>query len=337
MGLFASPKSDSSFRHKLKTYVKLAGYLEEKLSNNPDEWGRYQSIFNQEVNAVFRDLMLYEKEGILAGDEQRVYRLKLFFTQKLRNLFLRGRYVRSSIDKPYGYAGDFEIIDAIYVNRPTTNGFDRLFDNYFQSSSISLAVRNRKRDFQDIIQSVVKKASGESVKILDLASGPCRDIAELLAGEYREANSLNFVCYDSDEYSIKYGREVLMFDRRVTHINFNAVRLALMKSIEDKISDRYDLIFSTGLFDYLDDKITVRLLANLKKLLKPGGVLAISDVRDKFSNPSIYFMEWVGDWNLIYRGDDEFRNFFLEAGFEKNKLSFSFEQQGIFQYVVAQN
>lgn len=90
-------------------------------------------------------------------------------------------------------------------------------------------------------------------------------------------------------------------------------------------------------FDYLDYGVSVRLISNLKKILADGGILAISDVRDKFSNPSIYFMEWVGDWSLIYRGDDEFRNIFLDAGFLKKDLSCSYEQQGVMQYALATN
>jgi len=81
--------------------------------------------------------------------------------------------------------------------------------------------------------------------------------------------------------------------------------------------------------------VAVRLVSNLKKLLKKGGTLAISDVRDKFSNPSIYFMEWVADWELIYRDDDNFRRIFLDAGFDKSQLTFAYEQQGVMQYIIA--
>ena len=97
----------------------------------------------------------------------------------------------------------------------------------------------------------------------------------------------------------------------------------------------YDFIFSTGLFDYLDYRVSVRLIKNLRALLNPGGVLAISDVRDKFSNPSIYFMEWVAEWNLVYRDDDNFRQIFCEAGFTTSELTCRHEQQGIMQYVLA--
>jgi len=63
--------------------------------------------------------------------------------------------------------------------------------------------------------------------------------------------------------------------------------------------------------------------------------MAISDVRDKFSNPSVHFMEWVGDWSLIYRDDDRFRRLFIQAGFTKADLEIDYEQQGILQYILA--
>ena len=123
-------------------------------------------------------------------------------------------------------------------------------------------------------------------------------------------------------------------------INFNkenAVRIALKKDIACLIDKKYDFIYSTGLFDYFEEKIAIRLIQNLRKLLKPEGVLAISDVRDKYSNPSIHFMEWVGDWNLVYRDDDSFRRIFVESGFKENELDFKYEQQGILQYIIARN
>ena len=48
-------------------------------------------------------------------------------------------------------------------------------------------------------------------------------------------------------------------------------------------------------------------------------------------------MEWVGDWNLIYRDDDSFRKIFIESGFKENELDFQYEQQGILQYIIARN
>ena len=84
-------------------------------------------------------------------------------------------------------------------------------------------------------------------------------------------------------------------------------------------------------------RISVRLIRNLKKLLVSGGRLIISDVQSKYSNPSLPFMELVGEWDLIYRDGEEFREIFREAGFRCDQLGFQYEQQGIMQYITAVN
>ena len=61
----------------------------------------------------------------------------------------------------------------------------------------------------------------------------------------------------------------------------------------------------------------------------------ISDVRDKYSNPSLHFMEWVGEWPLVYRNDEDFRKLFIDAGFDEADIEPRYEQQGILQYIKA--
>lgn len=337
MNILDAVKPESNLRSKINFYRRRIAEVQKYLTGNPDEWGRFQSEFNQEINGIFRDLMLYEKENVKAGDEEKVYKLKMFFVKWFREEFVKGWYIKHSLTKPYGYAGDFEIIDAIYKNSPQSTGFERLYDNYFQMSAISIAVRNRKEDFKKIIGDFVQRSAKKSLKIMDLASGPCRDVYELLVGKQLEHKTVTFDCYDSDFHSIEYAKKLLTNHTSVNFFNQNAVRIALMKDVAIKIPHKYDIIFSTGLFDYLDYGVSVRLISNLRKLLAGGGLLIISDVRDKFSNPSIYFMEWVADWSLIYREDDEFRNIFLDAGFSKKELSYNYEQQGVMQYVLAGN
>ena len=48
-------------------------------------------------------------------------------------------------------------------------------------------------------------------------------------------------------------------------------------------------------------------------------------------------MEWVGDWNLVYRNEEEFKKLFIDSGFKEENLKIQYEQQGIMQYMVATN
>lgn len=328
---------EASLRGKIRRYRAVAEDIRSRLEKHPDEWGRFQSNFNMEINGVFREIMNFEKASLSKGDESSVYKLKRLFINHLRKDFLHGEYIVWSLKKPYGYAGDFRIINDIYQNTPQTQGFDRLFDNYFLMSPASVATRNRKEDFKSVIRRHVVSSDCKPVRILDLASGPCRDLYEFFLEHAKESEDTDFHCYENDERAIAYAESLLREHPNVSFCKENVIRLALKKNIEDVIVERFDLIFSTGLFDYLDSRVATRLLSNLRKVMKPGAVIVISNYRDKYSNPALHFMEWVGDWNLVYRSEEEFEDTFVKAGFHKSDLKFQYEQQGIMQYCFATN
>lgn len=329
--------NETSLRGRVKHYKNQMLEIEKYLLKNPGEWGKFQSEFNAEVNAVFREIMLFEKENMANGHEDKVYNLKKIFINKIKNIFIRGSYMDWTLKKPYGYAGDFKIIEDIYENSPSTLGVDRLFDNYYMMSSICIAVRNRKNDFKRMVTQIVSERKDEPLRIMNLASGPCREVVELFKENKSLYKNVTFDCYDSDAHSIKFASDRLKDN---THVNFiceNAARIAFRKDIHSLIDQKYDIIYSTGLFDYFDERISTKLIHNLKKILNDNGTLIISNVRDKYSNPSLYFMEWIGEWSLVYCDDDSFRNYFINADFKRENLKLNYEQQGILQYVLAHN
>ena len=182
-----------------------------------------------------------------------------------------------------------------------------------------------------------RKKHKKNVRIMNLACGPCRDIQEMLSMKMLPDETVVFDCYDHDERALTYAKELLKSATNINFIKENVLRIVATKHITSIIKKRYDVIYSTGLFDYLNSKMSVKLIANLKALLKMDGVLLVSNVRDKYSNPSSHYMEWTGDWDLIYRDDDEFKDLFVQGGFEKNEIILQYEQQGIMQYIIAFN
>jgi len=213
-------------------------------------------------------------------------------------------------------------------------GVARLFDNYFLASPASSATRHRKDDFKRFLVDFVRVRKGD-IKIMDLASGPCRDLRELSYDHKELFANVTFDCYENDSKAIAFAEEMVKGKISCRFVKDNVVRLALRSNVLDYVDERYDLIFSTGLFDYIDHKLAVRLIANLKKLLKKDGLMIISNYMEKYTNTAFHFMDWVGDWNLVYRTEDEFRTVFKESGFAAEALSFSYEQQGIMQYCFA--
>ncbi|MBI2167368.1 MAG: hypothetical protein HYU34_03860 [Candidatus Omnitrophica bacterium] len=327
---------EASLRKKIKNYQGLAQELKHHLSKHPHDWGKFQSEFNIELNGVFRDIMNFEKQSLAKGDEESVYKLRRIFVNHLRKDFLYGDYIVWSLKKPYGYAGDFKIIDDIYRNDPQTQGFDRLFDNYALMSAIAVAIRNRKEDVKKFMITLYEDHPSEKLRIMDIASGPCRELKEFFASTGAASSSVMFDCYDQDGNAIQYAKELLgSFAQVLNFYEENVIKIALKKKIEPEMQSRYDVIYSTGLFDYLDHRLATRLVHNLRQFLRVDGRMFIANVREKYQNPSVHFLEWVGDWNLIYRTEEEFVRIFLDAGFNADEIQVASEQQGILQYVTA--
>ena len=268
-------------RKSIKSYLNRAREIEQYLEIYPAEWGKFQSEFNFEVNKVFQRIMDFERECIAQNKPDRLEKLRKIFERSFKQYFLKGVYNNWSLRKPYGYSGDFKIIEDIYQNEPPTAGFERLFDNYFQMAAISVAVRNRKEDFKKLILKYVNQKT-TSVQIMNLACGPCREVKEALTSWQLKNKRIEFDCYDHDTHALEYAKNVLKGHSNVNFIQLNAIKLSTIRKPEEMIKKKYDIIYSTGLFDYLNFKISLNLVKNLKSLLNEGGILAISDVRDKF-------------------------------------------------------
>lgn len=320
----------------IKYYLNLQKEIKAHLSKAPNEWNKLQSIFDLSINKIYDDIINLEKDNI-DKFEAEVYRGKKIFEKRYRKYFLCGEYIKWCFEKPYGYAGDHKIIDDIYQNSPKSTGFNRLWDNWFMKLPTVRAVRERKEDFKRIIREFQAKHTKGDMRIMNLASGPAREIKELLEDESQLFANSTFDCYDVDSRAINYAKTLLKNTKNVNFFVQNAIRLALKKDITKEIDNKYDIIYSTGLFDYLDEKIASRLVSNLKKLLKKNGIMVISNARDKYSNPSTAWMEWVVEWYLIYRNENEFKMIFTNANLASRNLKIIVQNSKVMQYCLVNN
>lgn len=322
---------------EIRYYRKLSQEFQVHLSQYHDDWNKFQEIFNLSVDKVYEDILQFEKENIQRF-ENKIYKLKKIFEKRYRRYFLYGDYIRWCYDKPFGYSGDFKIIDNIYLNEPRSVGFDRLWDNYFQQLAAVKATRERKENFKGAIFDFVKKNKNKEIRIMNLACGPAREIKELLENDPDKLFSkVIFDCYDLDMNAINHAKQLLNNYKNVNFYQKNAIRIALKKNVNEEIPWDYDLIYSTGLFDYLDERIAIKLVANLKKLLKRDGSMLIANVKDKYSNSSACWMEWVAEWYLIYRTEEQFQKIFFDAGFLPKDLKIIPQKSNVMQYCIATN
>jgi extracellular factor (EF) 3-hydroxypalmitic acid methyl ester biosynthesis protein len=248
------------------------------------------------LESLFEELHAKCLLGEIASDE--MSRLRAL----LRQVAPEGTIQRHSLRRPYGYSGDFEIIDRIYL-RTVSDGCGAAWDRFFHSQKAPEAVRNRKAYFKDAVLCAESRRSSGGVPVLDVASGPCRDLAEYF-GE-NPASHARFTCIDADKRAIAHARSVLgEHAGRVAFHHVNAFRFRNRES--------YDLIWSGGLFDYLTDRQFTRLLGRLFGMLNPGGELVVGNFAPE--NPSRGYMELAGDWHLIHRSPSDLCRLALNSG-----------------------
>ena len=319
---------------EVNKFCELVKKLQLYLSKFPDRWSKFQVVFDSAVNQACLEIQKIEEENI--SNKSRLSGIKKLFKKNYRSYFLHGELVKWSFKKPFGYPGDFKIIDDIYQNQPHTTGLNRLYDNHFLQLAASKATCERKEDFKKGLFKFVEKHKNKEMRIMNLGSGSAREIKELLEKDYDKLFSrVTFDCYDFEIRAIDYAKKLL---NNATNVNFfekHTIRLAFAKNIKKEVYQQYDLIYSAGLFDYFEDKFAIRLVSNLRKLLKKEGIMMISNYRERSNNPSACLMEWVSEWYLIYRTEDEFRRIFLDTGFSQKDLQIISQKSKVMQYCFA--
>lgn len=226
-----------------------------------------------------------------------------------------------------GYAGDYLVIDWIYTNKTAIDYKGKLWDEFSLRLPGTQAVKNRK----DYLCNLLCKLTGEKtdgLSVLNIACGPCRDLAEAIEIAGQKAAGSHFHCVDVEEKAIEYAQEILK-GYEVTHVSFqweiaNALRLRTHR--------RYDLVWAAGLFDYLDNRCAKILLKRMWDWTAEGGRIVFGNYHP--GNPNRNIMEWCLEWFLTYRTKEDMQMLCEEAGIPLECVSFEQEPLGICVFCV---
>ncbi|MGK0270311.1 MAG: extracellular factor (EF) 3-hydroxypalmitic acid methyl ester biosynthesis protein [Cocleimonas sp.] len=209
--------------------------------------------------------------------------------------------------KPYGYAGDFELISKIYTNWTADDPQYHKWDRLFHDTDTVKAIIKRKNYFITQVDNVSSKDTSPSV--LNLGSGPCIDVFEYFQKDPR--SKVSFECIDMDVRSTDYGAAVC--DNYIDSLTFINTNVFSFKS-----NKAYDLIWSAGLFDYFNDKLFIILLRKYFKLLNKGGKLIVANFSENNSSRGI--TEVLCQWGLYHRSEAQLVELALTAGIPRNKI-----------------
>jgi hypothetical protein len=83
---------------------------------------------------------------------------------------------------------------------------------------------------------------------------------------------------------------------------------------------QFHCIYSLGLFDYLTERIAKAVLVRLYRLLAEGGELVVGNYH--VSNPSKFFMDYWGDWPIMHRTEEQFRQLLPDATSKNSAITY---------------
>ncbi len=256
----------------------------------------------EEMNNLW-DAIKVDRSGNGVHDHSKKKLLDLFGEEFLHHT-LHGHSRR----KPHGYAGDFEIIDFIYQHKIiATKKFEK-WDKYVHSLAATRAVRNRKDYFIQLVNERMT-CTNRPLRILNIASGPCRDIYELFKTVSPDKISIH--CVDLDSNAIQYGRNLL--GDFSEHVQFTRANIFKFDT-----NEKYDLIWSAGLFDYFNDADFVKILSKLYSWCDPKGEVIIGNF--SVENPTRSYMEKAYDWFLHHRTKEQLGKLALDVSMSQDNI-----------------
>jgi extracellular factor (EF) 3-hydroxypalmitic acid methyl ester biosynthesis protein len=231
--------------------------------------------------------------------------IPLIRSSKLAQIGHMCPFTQHAYSRPRGYPGDALLLDWIYrdfrINRPPAdNSLSAMLYRRTNGCAPSTAVRWRKQHLAHLIDDIA--ATKPNARVLAVAAGHLReaDVSNALQrGKLRE-----LVALDQDPTSLE--------EIEHCYVSHGLPITTVCAPIKSVITGRYkvedfDLIYSAGLYDYLDPSTASALTARLFDGLNPGGKLVVTNFLH--GTPDLGWMEALMDWFLIYRTPDEIKSF----------------------------
>ena len=241
---------------------------------------------------------------------------KFYARRQIHPLVLCSPFTYRTFHKPLGYAGDYEMVNMMM--RDSFEGgslFARAINDAFLETPPVHAHRNRIDYLCDMIRGEVRRKAetGQKTRILNLGCGPAHEVQHFLAHEdLSDLCAFNLLDFNTETIRHTEGRltELLRQHGRVGSVNF------LERSVQELIRqdhrgdpdlpwESFDVVYCAGLFDYLSQRVCKKLVDVYSRLLRPGGLLVVTNV--SMANPDKAWMEYILEWNLIYRDKEGMR------------------------------
>lgn len=206
-------------------------------------------------------------------------------------------YTRWGLSKPRGYAGDARLMDFAYRHADVmadvghAGPVGAAIYEYTSSAPQSVSARERIAFIRQTVASVTKQAPQ---RVISFASGFARELEAL--SETGLTSISEFVAIDADDLALSVVR------RTAGAIN---CKLVHRNVVADETSDleQAGLVYSLGLFDYLQVEAAQGVLRKMLRLTAAPGLCVVANLSHEAAN--LGYCEGVMDWWMVTRSAED--------------------------------
>jgi extracellular factor (EF) 3-hydroxypalmitic acid methyl ester biosynthesis protein len=244
-----------------------------------------------------------------------------YFRRHLHPLLLVSPFAHRAFSKPLGYAGDYEMVNMM-IRSPYEGDtlFAKIINIWLLKQSPAQAHRNRVAHLErKLVEETVRvRNEGRAAAIFNLGCGPAQEVQHFLEQQhiYRCAD---FTLVDFNQETLERLNKYLSdINRRLPKpATFRMIKKSvfhILKSGADSLlpasGEKYDYVYCAGLFDYLSDDVCKQMMNIFYGMLAPGGLLLATNATEVLnsSRPFRFSMEYILDWHLVYRDQQQFFN-----------------------------
>jgi SAM-dependent methyltransferase len=205
-------------------------------------------------------------------------------------------FTRRAFEKPRGYAGDAVMMDMVYRDRPYEGALTTLgaaLYAWIDCRPAAVSVRERRARLAAEIDAIAERYAAP--RVLSIACGHVRE-AQVSRAMRRGAIS-ELVALDQD------GESLSVVEREQSELNVRVQRASVRRFVRTGSElGQFELVYSAGLYDYLNDADAKAVTEAMFRSVRPGGRLLIANLTPDL--PDIGLLEAFMDWRLIYRDDE---------------------------------
>lgn len=251
------------------------------------------------------------------------------FRHHILPLLFESPFIKHCYDKPHGYPGDHIAQELIWLGRtqPQNHRYSGRSRLGKLLNALTLDMPNCRANEERIyILKEIINTSG--ARIASIGCGSSIENWSLQNDTKKEA--LLLVDQDPKALSSAQANIKNCDPENITAYQGNVLRFLLAQTSK-RSEEKYNLVYCFGMFDYFTVQNAKKIVSLMRKMVAEGGKLVI--VNAHTDSPSKLWVEYSGDWWLIYKNQEEMMDIIADLH-DIKAINYFCDSFNVYQYLV---